>query len=109
MSSFAAASADGSAKAIGKQRHMPWVEKYRPERVEDVSHQDEVVKTLKYAIDQGSVPHLLFYGPPGTGISIYNPDLLCFDALTISCQAKPPLYLLWPEPCTARTCINRAS
>lgn len=67
MASFAAPSGDAAAKPVGKQRHMPWVEKYRPERVEDVSHQDEVIKTLKSAIDLGSVPHLLFYGPPGTG------------------------------------------
>ena len=47
--------------------HIPWVEKYRPERVEDISHQDEVISTLKAAIQQGSIPHLMFYGPPGTG------------------------------------------
>lgn len=81
MSSFAAASADESTRVTGKQKHMPWVEKYRPERVEDVSHQDEVIKTLKSAIDQGSVPHLLFYGPPGTGIDIS--DTLLFDVLIV--------------------------
>jgi replication factor C subunit 2/4 len=48
--------------------HIPWVEKYRPERVEDVSHQEEVTSTLKSAILQGSIPHLMFYGPPGTGL-----------------------------------------
>jgi replication factor C subunit 2/4 len=43
------------------------VEKYRPQGVDDIAHQDEVVKTLKSAIQTGTLPHLLFYGPPGTG------------------------------------------
>lgn len=69
---------------ISKPKQAPWVEKWRPERVEDISHQDEVVRTLKTAIQQGSIPHLMFYGPPGTGKTttilavaraLYGPDL----------------------------------
>ena len=48
-------------------KSRPWVEKWRPQNVEDVSHQEEVVKTLKTSIEKGSVSHLLFHGPPGTG------------------------------------------
>lgn len=45
----------------------PWVEKYRPHKVEDISHQDEVISTLKRSIELGTLPHLMFHGPPGTG------------------------------------------
>lgn len=45
-----------------QRKVAPWVEKYRPEKVDDVSHQEEVVRTLKSAIEHGSIPHLMFYG-----------------------------------------------
>lgn len=45
----------------------PWVERYRPKSLKDVSHQNEVVATLQNAVETGRLPHLLFYGPPGSG------------------------------------------
>jgi len=45
----------------------PWVEKYRPQNLNDVSHQNEVIATLQNAVKTNRLPHLLFYGPPGTG------------------------------------------
>ena len=45
----------------------PWVEKYRPRSLDDVSHQNEVVSTLRNAVQTGRLPHLLLYGPPGSG------------------------------------------
>mmetsp|Transcript_17799 Transcript_17799/g.35174 ORF Transcript_17799/g.35174 Transcript_17799/m.35174 type:complete len:341 (+) Transcript_17799:162-1184(+) len=49
------------------ERLIPWVEKYRPRTVDEVSHQDEVIAALRSSIETGRLPHLLFYGPPGTG------------------------------------------
>mmetsp|Transcript_10819 Transcript_10819/g.22635 ORF Transcript_10819/g.22635 Transcript_10819/m.22635 type:complete len:399 (-) Transcript_10819:406-1602(-) len=45
----------------------PWVERYRPKTLQDVSHQVEIVATLKNAVETNRLPHLLFYGQPGTG------------------------------------------
>lgn len=45
----------------------PWVEKYRPKSLADVAHQTEVVATLENAVATGRLPHLLLYGPPGSG------------------------------------------
>ena len=73
-----------SSSNATKRKIVPWVEKYRPEKVDDVAHQDEVVKTLKTSILNGNLPHLLFHGPPGTGKTttilavareLYGPEL----------------------------------
>lgn len=60
--------------AIAKETHdihvssfLPFVEKYRPERLEDLTGQSDIVQTIIRLIEVGRLPHLLFYGPPGTG------------------------------------------
>ena len=46
---------------------IPLVEKYRPRKLDDIVQQDEIVKVLKNTLITGEMPHLLFYGGPGTG------------------------------------------
>ncbi|CAD8101148.1 unnamed protein product [Paramecium primaurelia] len=46
---------------------LPWVEKYRPNKIEDLAYQEEVVQSLQGVLKTGNLPHLLLHGPPGTG------------------------------------------
>ena len=46
---------------------LPWVEKYRPNGLEDlVAHQD-IIETIRNFIAKNALPHMLLHGPPGTG------------------------------------------
>jgi replication-associated recombination protein RarA len=45
----------------------PWIEKYRPARLDDIIAHKEIVSTIQRLIDSNQMPHLLLYGPPGTG------------------------------------------
>lgn len=49
------------------KRDLPWVEKYRPDTLENVVGHVSVIATLQKFIENNVLPHLLFYGPPGTG------------------------------------------
>ncbi|MCD6409236.1 MAG: replication factor C small subunit [Candidatus Verstraetearchaeota archaeon] len=44
-----------------------WTEKYRPRTLDEIVNQEEVVKRLKKFVEEKSMPHCLFAGPPGTG------------------------------------------
>jgi len=49
------------------ETQMLWAEKYRPKFLKEIINQDEIKKRLKGFIEAGTMPHLLFAGPPGTG------------------------------------------
>lgn len=46
---------------------LPWVEKYRPNKLEEVVGQDEITKRLVSYRDKKSIPNMLFTGPAGIG------------------------------------------
>lgn len=64
---------------------IPLVEKYRPRKLDDIIEQEEAIKVLKGAVRTGELPHLLLFGPAGTGktssimalaYELFGPDLI---------------------------------
>ena len=44
-----------------------WVEKYRPQKLEEYIGNDALKKRIGLYISSGDIPHILLSGPPGTG------------------------------------------
>ncbi|KAJ8115468.1 hypothetical protein OPT61_g2889 [Boeremia exigua] len=84
----AAAQASSSKAPSTKQqpdRLQPWVEKYRPKTLSEVTAQDNTIQILSRTLQSSNLPHMLFYGPPGTGKTstilalakqLYGPELM---------------------------------
>lgn len=47
--------------------YLPWVEKYRPTKINNIIGQDDTLEIMTNMINNRSMPHLIFYGNPGTG------------------------------------------
>lgn len=50
-----------------KSKNLPWVEKYRPNQLDDLISHREIISTIQKFMKEDRLPHMLFYGPPGTG------------------------------------------
>jgi replication factor C small subunit len=59
-----AAGSDESDAPAGREI---WIEKYRPQTLDDVYGQEDIVERLRSYIERDDLPHLLFAGPAGVG------------------------------------------
>lgn len=46
---------------------LPWVEKYRPSKLEQVADHVDIIDVMRNIVKTGDMPHMILYGPPGTG------------------------------------------
>ncbi len=60
---------DDGDKGLKGTNSLPWVEKYRPNSLEELIAHEAIVEVLNRLIESNKLPHLLFHGPPGTGIA----------------------------------------
>lgn len=49
------------------QEHTLWTEAFRPDTLEGYIGNEHIIEKVKIFIENGDVPHLLFYGSAGTG------------------------------------------
>lgn len=87
----ASAAAAGGAKAAipassSANFGLPWVEKYRPQLLQDIVGNNETISRLKVIADEGNVPNIIIAGPPGTG-----------KTTSIHCLARARLGPLFKE------------
>ena len=54
-------------RKAARSKYLPWVEKYRPKKLDELIAHEEIITILNRLIESNQLPHLLFHGPPGTG------------------------------------------
>ncbi|KAJ1667731.1 Subunit of heteropentameric Replication factor C (RF-C) [Coemansia sp. RSA 1813] len=97
---------------------IPWVEKYRPRNIDEVTAQDEVVQVLRKSLETKNLPHLLFYGPPGTGKTstilaltrdMYGPEACKTRVLELNASDERGISVIREKVKTfARSVVGRA-
>ncbi|PSK38615.1 replication factor C subunit 4 [Candidozyma pseudohaemuli] len=55
------------SKNFALSLELPWVEKYRPKKLDDIVGNEETIERLKLIAEDGNMPHMIISGLPGIG------------------------------------------
>ncbi|KAK3059821.1 replication factor C subunit 4, partial [Coniosporium uncinatum] len=56
-----------STNGLPANYELPWVEKYRPQFLNDIVGNTETIERLKIIAKDGNMPHVIISGMPGIG------------------------------------------
>lgn len=82
------------------QEHSLWVEKYRPNKIENYVGNQEIKDSIQKFISNNDIPHLLFHGSAGTG----KTTLAKLISTSISCDT---LYINASDENNVETVRNK--
>ncbi|KRT80878.1 AAA protein [Oryctes borbonicus] len=72
-------------KPAAKASNLPWIEKYRPQKFEEIVGNEDTIKKLSAFSKQGNLPNIIIAGPPGVGKTT---TILCLARILLGTSFK---------------------
>ncbi|KAK9745291.1 ATPase family associated with various cellular activities (AAA) [Popillia japonica] len=85
ISSEPGPSTQTNTKPAGKSSNLPWIEKYRPQKFEEIVGNEDTIKKLSVFSKQGNLPNIIIAGPPGVGKTT---TILCLARILLGSSFK---------------------